>query len=108
MENCFFRCISKAVTGTEKCHSYFREAICIVEKQQSEDFFQQVDGPLATHINDMRRPGAWATTAEIFAAGNLMVATIYVYSVFGSRWVWQRHAPLQGNETDTFVGLCII
>ncbi|KAK7501648.1 hypothetical protein BaRGS_00007079 [Batillaria attramentaria] len=77
--NCFFRCLSKEMYGTEEYHPIFRESVCNLIDKNPAVFAQYIDGAdTRSHAEKMRKLGKWATTCEIYASASLLQRKLYV------------------------------
>ena len=76
--NCFFRSLSKCITGTEVYYSDYREMVVLLMRDNEEAFARYVDGDYEAHLAKMRKNRTWATTSEVFAAAALLQRSIYV------------------------------
>lgn len=92
--NCFFRCISKVISGSEKYHPQLRNFIVKFQDMNRKKFGEHFD--VGQHLRDskMDRAGVWATECELFAAATMLQTTINVYTKcgYGDR-VWIPYQP---------------
>ena len=70
--NCFFRCISLALHGTQDHHEEIRKAIVETEKKDADFYAKLVEGDFHSHLQNMTESNGhtstYGTTAEIYAA----------------------------------------
>ena len=95
--NCFFRCLSQALYGSEEKHREIRRAIVQTLEKGEELFSQHVDGDYSDHVQKMSENAVWATQAEIFAASATYDMDIFVLSDCGGTQKWLRHALHECN-----------
>lgn len=81
--NCLFRSLSYAITGEEDQHAVIRTLICdyATSNERTKDI-------------PMRQDKVWGTTTEILAAANLFELNISVWALFGTKFTWHVHRPL--------------
>ena len=96
--NCFFRCISRELSGCEENHAMVRDAVVAMMKDSSHHnaFSSYVGRPCVDYLNmsAMIKDGTWATDTEIVATATLLQTSIYIYSKYGSESKWLRYQPL--------------
>ncbi|KAL5018714.1 hypothetical protein ScPMuIL_004436 [Solemya velum] len=92
--NCFFRCISRIVTGKQKYYALFRSLVTEFMRSHVRGFGKVFD--VKSHLVDsqMHTNRTWATECEIFSAATMLQTTINVY---GWRCCPTRHG-MQGHE----------
>ena len=70
--NCFYRCLSVAMYGTEDLHGEIRQEICDFISHHKENFECFLDEQIDQHIQKQRKMdgslSSWATEAEFHAA----------------------------------------
>ena len=70
--NCFYRCFSVVIYGTEDLHSEVRQEICDFMTEHSEKFDCFINGSVDKHIQNQRKVdgslSSWAMEAEFHAA----------------------------------------
>ena len=94
--NCFFRCISFCITGSEVHFnsvralivSYMPEIRQHLEAKLLPDITQTVEQYIANSRMDCN--GTWATQVEIYVACKLLNTDIYTYALHGDSWKWLR------------------
>ena len=111
--HCFFRSLSKEITGTEKNYKAVRLAIVNFMMHEecasrlvyhlSADYRDTSYNPVEVMTGYVKRSKmnkcAWATEFEIFVAATLFQCRIHVFSYFGSTGrVWQTHNPVFRNK----------
>lgn len=81
--NCLFRSLSYAITGEEDQHAVIRTLICdyATSNERTKDI-------------PMRQDKVWGTTTEILAAANLFELNIFVWALFGTKFTWHVHRPI--------------
>lgn len=86
--NCFFRCISRIVTGKQKYYSLFRSLVMEFMRSHVRGFGKIFD--VKSHLVDsqMYANRTWATECEIFAVATMLQTTINIFTQHG----------LQGHE----------
>ena len=82
--NCYFRCISLLVSGTEMNHFSIRKWILANLSRRSIG----MDVDKYTKLTKMNRNNTWATEVEIVATAKLLKTDIYVFSLHGRDWQW--------------------
>jgi len=96
--NCFFRTISRELSGTETNHSSLRDAVVSFMCDSSNaPAFQSYVGTLPkTYIQNssMSENGTWATENEIVATATILQTTIFVYALCGESYKWLKYDPL--------------
>jgi hypothetical protein len=105
--NCFFRCISYLLTGTEQFHAVFRNLVC----QHIQSTHTLTNQTPTEYLNNtkMFTLGTWATETEIFATASLLQTDIYVYTaVSPGVWKWLRHGPLQQLQSKHVPSLYLV
>ena len=90
--NCFFRCLSFVVTGSEEYHAIIRSSI--VSHMLKNPDVMLTGRDTCTYIQDsqMARSGTWASENEIYGASHLLKTDIYVYSQYGRTHKWMNHS----------------
>ncbi|XP_021359926.1 uncharacterized protein LOC110454632 [Mizuhopecten yessoensis] len=84
--NCFFRCISYLLCGSEELHMAVRNwVVCNIS---SRDVGMSV--ARYVHSTRMDRKGVWATDHEIIATANILNTDIFVFSKYASDWKWME------------------
>ena len=81
--NCLFRSLSYAITGEEDQHAVIRTLICdyATSNERTKDI-------------PMRQDKVWGTTTEILAAANLFELNRFVWALFGTKFTWHVHRPI--------------
>ena len=113
--NCFFRAVSKEITGSQSLHTKIREAI--IEVFHDEKRKEHLRRYCGTDTNDyliktkMAQNGIWATDVEIMATAMLLNTTINVYTQTGQSKSWFPYEPFtqtqkQNGEMIYFTNLC--
>ncbi len=94
--NCFFRCLSWIVSGTQNHHLFFRDLIVQYIEENIAIFHRRhVNSIDYVRTSGMYRSGTFATEVEIFAAAYLLNTTIETFSPYGPHsHRWQRHLPI--------------
>ncbi len=103
--NCYFRCISFILTGTEDQHKAVRD--CVVKQMlrisdQLERYSNENIGKYLS-TSHMNEEGVWATDAEILATANLFGVDINVYADYGctKEWLTYPSAFSFSKKTET-------
>jgi hypothetical protein len=109
--NCFFRCISYLLTGSEEQYIAVRDLV--VSHMSSKT----VEQKLRTYANEdmgeylsrsrMEDAGTWATDVEIVATANLLGCDIDVYTQVGSSKRWMRYPATFSLQETSEVGFYI-
>ncbi|XP_061170416.1 uncharacterized protein LOC133179738 [Saccostrea echinata] len=91
--NCFFRCISYTVSGSQQFHSVVRERV-INHMREMDDKLTSVLPMIESVANYIRRTRInectfWATEVEIITAAHLLKTDIFIYS---SDHGWQKYS----------------
>ncbi|XP_064645914.1 uncharacterized protein LOC135499178 [Lineus longissimus] len=98
--NCFFRCVSYAVFGSEQHHLLIREKVVHHIKLQNHLFTALL--PLSCSTIDhyiqntlMELSGTWATSLEITGTAHFLKTDIYTYKQndYDAEWKWHRYTP---------------
>ncbi len=80
--NCFYRCVSMWLYGTEDEHTTIRTEITTFMTDNKDKFQCLVDGSMDVHIRDQRftdgRESSWATEAEMCAASVIYKVNVKV------------------------------
>lgn len=93
--NCFFRCISHLLTGSEEQHSMVRDVV--VTHMSSKSVDQKLRSYACEEMGEylsrsrMEDDGTWATDVEILATANLLAYDIYIYTKVGTDMRWMRY-----------------
>ena len=126
--NCFFRCISYFLTGTQNHHNICRQLtvnymhtirnqfeniimnrcseilpkqhISISKKRQSAKYYRTVES-LEGYIkaSQMNKLGKWATEIEIYTVSALLETDIYIYTLHGTTWQWTKYSASELLQT---------
>ena len=111
--HCFFRSLSKEITGNENNHKAVRLAIVnfVMHKECASRLVNHLSEEhrdtscssvevMTRYVNNCQMDKcAWATEFEIFAAATLFQCKIHVFSYFGSSGrAWQTHNPVFRNR----------
>ena len=108
--NCYFRCISFAVTGSEEYYNNIRQSICEYIRSNpdtiQEYLPENVQGNVELYLQTSRMElnSTWASEVEIFATAFLLQTNIYIYTKSGVHWTWLRHSPT-GNVSNKSIYL---
>lgn len=108
--NCFFRALSKVIYGTESCHRDLRQAVVDLLETYPKEFEQFIDDSVGEHIKSMRKPGTWATQAEIYITATLLQRDIYVLSPdhTGDVYRWLLFSPRFAYKEASVYDQCYI
>ncbi|GAB1598622.1 OTU domain-containing protein 3-like [Argonauta hians] len=108
--NCFFRALSKEISGVEKHHNSYRNQIVdLIETKPSQYAkFLDENESIEEHVDKMRINKVWATTAEVFAAAQFTGETIYLFTpVINKKYQWYHFRPLRPCKNDkSYILLC--
>ena len=106
--NCFFRAISKEITGTQENHQAIRLAITrfMSGPEDALSFghaFFGIEEPLSKLTAYMKTSGvchnAWGTEKEIYVAATLFQVDIVIYSEYGKQGrTWLYFHPIFSNN----------
>lgn len=97
--NCFFRCLSYAVTGAQTAHSHLRSLTVQWMNENTDNVTNLSQNEHYVENSNMKQEGTYATEVEIFAAATLLNTTIWTFSPFGTKHQWQRHNPVSDPTT---------
>ena len=91
--NCFFRCVSKALYGTEDNHLEIREEVVESMSQNEKVFKGLVDEKnYQQHLQTMKNAKVWATQAELMATSKRYNQDIIVRSLVNGTWQWLNYS----------------
>ena len=79
--NCFYRCISYALEGTENFHSYYREIVYEELNENKKIYRDFINGDVDTYIERMRTDKEWADNIELQAFANKTGIQIILYNM---------------------------
>uniref|UniRef100_A0A1X7V5W8 OTU domain-containing protein n=1 Tax=Amphimedon queenslandica TaxID=400682 RepID=A0A1X7V5W8_AMPQE len=110
---CFFRTLSKAITGTEANHYAVRvslinfmlhpENVLASGRILCQGVVYDIDAQKAktSHINKCKlySETAWSTEYKVFAAASMFQVKIKVFIEYVDHHVWHTYVPLFCNET---------
>ena len=110
---CFFRTLSKAITGTQANHYAVRvsllkfmlhpENVLAFGRMLRQGVVYDLDAQKAvtSHINRRRlySETAWSTEYEVYAAATMFQVKIKVFSEYGHHRVWHTYVPWFSNKT---------
>ena len=94
--NCFFRCISFCITGSEDHFNSVRALIVSympeIRQHLEAKLLPDVTQTVEQYITDSKMDcnGTWATQVEIYVACKLLNTDIYTYALYGNIWKWVR------------------
>ncbi|KAK3089910.1 hypothetical protein FSP39_007586 [Pinctada imbricata] len=101
--NCFYRCMSVAIYGTEDLHSEVRQEICDYMSHHREKFECFTDCSIDQHIRNQRKMdgsiNSWATEADIYAAAARYETNIKI-TMNKDKPQWHNHV-LRINDDGT-------
>jgi len=108
--NCFFRALSKVVFSNQRFYDDIRQSLVDLIEKYPRKFEAVTDGPVSSHIHDMRQDKTWATQTEIYAAATLFGRSIYVLSPdqTGEIYRWLLFSPLFKYHTGKLNDPCYI
>ncbi|KAK3105087.1 hypothetical protein FSP39_016983 [Pinctada imbricata] len=88
--NCYFRCLSFALTGSQNVHERVRDVVVTFMTEHTERIEKHFGD---TYLNDsnMDKSGTWATEAEILASAAYLNTDIYVYAKSGKSYKWLKY-----------------
>ena len=94
---CFFRALSKELTGTEDNHLLIRRAITsfvvLPENEVILARYCNVES-MACHVSQKQiDEDGWATEVEIHVMATILQCEIYVFCKFGPTCCWSRFTP---------------
>ena len=104
--NCFFRCISYAITGIEDYHRQIRQKTCYYMETNETDVeeFLPVDyNSTADYLSktDMKSDNAWTSEFEIFCTAISLKTNIYLYGKHGVHWTWIKYSSAQNIDNKS-------
>ena len=97
--DCFYRCISFCLYGTEIHHMTIHSEICHFLQRYADHFFQYSDSNTEEEFNryiiNQQNQGVWATQVEIFACATWLQVPLYIYISQPERdyYAWLLHKP---------------
>lgn len=110
--NCFFRCISFIITGSQDYHEELRLLVTTYMAHNSSNDKLSILLPpnmsmqsYITH-SKMQSPGEWATEIEITATSCLLNTAICVFAYTGKIFEWVQYSPHEA-KSDTHQEECI-
>ncbi|KAK3104116.1 hypothetical protein FSP39_024549 [Pinctada imbricata] len=102
--NCFFRCISYYITGSEDHHFIIRRKLVshMLANQNVMKTLMPQDRTLQNYIYSSRMgcDGTWATDTEIHAMAHMLQTNIYTYSLHGTSWKWLKFSTMPMKISD--------
>ena len=100
--NCFFRCISLKVHGTEENYSKVRQQIVEFLEKNEEDYSELVldkkGKTYKEYLQEMQKDKVWATEVEILAAGPVYKCEIFVQVCKQGTDKWEWHCYSKGDK----------
>ena len=110
---CFFRAISKAITGTENNHFAIRKSLVNFMLDPANVIFfgnffirdfkcaEDAKKALMSYVNrsKMLQKTSWATEKEIHVAATMFQVKVNVFSDYLNHRDWYAYAPLFNNES---------
>ena len=108
--NCFFRCISYILTGSEEFHIIVRNKVVEHMSEISENIKGYLDKHPDIYISQsgIENGGIWATDAEILTTAHLLKCDIVVYTLRGnanSEWLTHPASLRLLNASDNKIYL---
>lgn len=109
--NCLFRAICFAITGSQYDFQEVRAKICQFMLDHAEAYFNRnvFDANKGIHnvvqylkISKMLDDKVWGTDQEIIAASSWLKIPIFVYTKYGSTWLWSRMPCMRDRVNDDF------
>lgn len=92
--NCYFRCVSKALTGVESFHPHLRVAIVNHMTENKDLYSFLIDGDVDAHMNCMMGTDGniftWATEAEVKATADFLGCDVYIQHQVGHSILWSQ------------------
>ena len=92
--NCFYRCISYCVTGSQDFHFNIRQKLVSHMRMNGDVMRTLIPGGAGVldYIKQRKlgHPGMWATEVEIHAMAHMLQTDIYTYTMYGSSWKWLK------------------
>jgi hypothetical protein len=109
--NCFYRCVSTFLRGSEHEHEQVRTRVVQHLEQNADTYTCLVDGDREYHFDQQRctdgRGTSWATEAEVFAAAAVFNLNIHITDSLEGRVEWSVHSPViqtgGSNSVDVFL-----
>ena len=89
--NCFFRCISYAITGSQAAHKQIRNDIVSFMKDKPRKI-QNHFGKKYLVDSRMEEDGTWATEAEILATAAYLNTDIRIFAKSGKQYRWLNYS----------------
>ena len=99
--NCYFRCISFILSGTEEFHPEVRKAICDFIEVFDADlspFLMKGQGKKYIEDSGMRKNAVWATETEILATAKIIRCDVFTFH----NYEWQRFPYKSETSLDAF------
>jgi len=101
--NCYFRCLSYALTGNENTHHRdLRQRVAQFERQNQTSVEAHVwtGDTVEGHISRVSVVGSYARETDILALAAMLNVNIYVYQKQGNSWSWCKYSPGQFLASD--------
>jgi len=96
--NCYFRCLSYALTGSENAHHHdLRRRVVQFERQNrtSVEVHVWTGDTFEGHVSRMSMVGSYARETDILASAAMLNVNIDVYQQQGNSWAWCKYSPDQ-------------
>lgn len=101
--NCFYRCISYAITGTEEHHEKVRRLVSqqLVENIELYQLYLDENTVPLEYITAHETLGTWAMEVQIFACCTALNVNILIWTPTGDKSRWNAYTPLNNDGTIT-------
>lgn len=125
--NCWFRCLSLVLTGSQDDYKQIRNAIVKFMVSEPASTLLKTHHKFATTEEYVRKSKMledtiWATDLEILATASMLESDVFVFGTYGNRQAWQQfcanelkpsciaseksiYIRLQGNHYDCVTGV---
>lgn len=108
--NCYFRCISHILTGSEEGHTTIRDQVVShMTGEINKRLKNYLNHPVEEYLSQslMNRCGVWATDAEIMATASLLGFDIVVYTKAGDSFDWLTYPASFKHDVKSDVAVYI-
>ena len=110
--NCFYRCISYYITGSQEYHSTIRRKL-VSHMLANHDVMKTLihqSTTLQNYINTskVQYDDTWATEVEIYAMANMLQTNIFTYTLSGTSWKWLKFSCLVLRTSENTENSCAL
>jgi hypothetical protein len=108
--NCYFRCISYVLSGTEENHKIIRTQIVQHMRSISSSLESYLSQNMENYLDDsgMENNSVWATEAETFATASLLETDIVIYAQHGNKHSWLPYTASLTLSVKTIYALFLV